>query len=151
MNEKCEIHDILDHCLVILHNQLKNKTEVIKEYTSQSVSVSGNDGKLHQVFLNILSNASQAILEKGNIRIKTEATGDMIKVAICDTGSGIRQEHIQKIFDPFFTTKAPGEGTGLGLSISYKIIEEHNGSVEINSKVNDGTEVIIKLPKRKEI
>jgi ligand-binding sensor domain-containing protein/signal transduction histidine kinase len=149
MNEKCEIHEILDHSLVILHNQLKKKAEVIKEYTDQSVSVSGNEGKLHQVFLNILSNAGQAIPEKGKIIIKTEVTGDQIKVIITDTGCGIRPEHLQKIFDPFFTTKAPGEGTGLGLSISYKIIEEHDGFVEINSIVNEGTEVIIILPKRK--
>jgi ligand-binding sensor domain-containing protein/signal transduction histidine kinase len=147
MDENCDIHEIIEHCLVILENQLKNKAEIIKDYTSSSVSVSGNDGKLHQVFLNILSNAGQAIMERGQITIKTVADHEYVRIFVLDTGCGISDENLQKIFDPFFTTKAPGEGTGLGLSIAYKIIEEHKGLIEINSILNNGTEVIVTLPK----
>ena len=145
-NEKCDIHLIIESCLLMLQNQTKYKVEITKKYTSQIYSVYGNEGKLHQVFLNILSNAIQAIVEKGCITISTFIMDNRIKISIHDTGCGISKENLLKVSDPFFTTKEAGKGVGLGLSIVYNIIEEHSGSIEYKSELGNGTEVIVELP-----
>lgn len=145
-NENCNIHAILDNCLVMLNNQLKRRIVVVKNFNHNQIIVKGNVGKLHQVFINILTNAVQAIESKGEIRIDTEIQLDQVIVVISDNGAGISKENIKQIEDPFFTTKPPGEGTGLGLSISYTIIKEHNGVINFESELNKGTKVIITLP-----
>ncbi len=142
----CDIHSIIDHCLIMLQSQLKNKVVVIKNYTEKPCHLIGNEGQLHQAILNIISNAEQSISEKGNIEISTEITDKQIIIEIADSGSGISQENIAKIFDPFFTTKDPGKGTGLGLSITYNIINEHNGTIEYESELGKGTIATIKIP-----
>lgn len=150
MDEKCEVHEVIENCLVILHNKLKHKVEVIRDFAESPIIILGNDGRLHQAFLNILSNAEQAISEKGVIQIKTQnRTGEVI-VTIDDDGSGISNSNLAKIMDPFFTTKAPGKGTGLGLSITYRIIEEHNGSITVTSTQDKGTTFEVRLPAQKE-
>jgi signal transduction histidine kinase len=132
----------------MLQNRLKTKVEIIKEFTSEYCMVIGNEGKLHQAILNILSNAEQSIQEKGVIEIKTNVFNTHLSIEISDSGCGIDQANIQKVFDPFFTTKSPGQGTGLGLSITYKIIQEHNGTIEIESLHGQGTKVIVHMPIR---
>ncbi len=144
--EKCDIHSIIDSCLIMLYNQIKFRIEIIKNYTEELYSLIGNEGKLHQVFLNILSNSSQAIEEKGSITIATEIKDSEFVVSIRDTGCGISDENLAKVSDPFFTTKEAGKGVGLGLSIVYTIIGEHNGSIEYKSEQGKWTEVIVKLP-----
>lgn len=144
--EKCEMHSIIDNCLIMLQNQLKNKIKIIKNFAQESLSISGNEGKLHQAILNIIANAEQSIETTGSITITTEKTENMAQITIADTGHGISEENLQKIFDPFFTTKAPGKGTGLGLSIAFNIIQEHNGKIKFDSAIDLGTKVIIKLP-----
>ena len=146
--EECLVHEILDNCLVMLNNQLKNRVEVIKKYTPGQLIVKGNDGQLHQAFLNVLNNASQAIPEKGEIQVSTLKNETDVIIEVSDTGSGIAPAIINKITDPFFTTKEPGKGTGLGLSITYSIIKEHEGTIEFESKVGKGTTVKIILPNR---
>ena len=143
---KCDIHSIIENCLVMLHNQTKNRVEVAKEFTSEAYVLMGNDGRLHQAILNILSNAAQAIPEKGDIKITTCLINKYMCIVITDSGSGINPQDFDKIFDPFFTTKEVGKGTGLGLSITQTIIAEHNGTVSIKSEPGKGTEVEIKLP-----
>ena len=106
----------------------------------------GNIGELHQMFISILNNSIQAIENEGVISIKTQKFKENIVIDISDTGSGISEENISKITDPFFTTKDPGKGTGLGLSIVYRIIQDHKGNLEFQSKVNKGTIVKITLP-----
>ena len=96
--------------------------------------------------MNIILNAVQAIKEKGIIKIITYQKGNYINVEIRDNGSGIPERNLSKIFEPFFTTKEVGKGTGLGLSIAYNIIKNHNGTIEVNSKVNEGTAFTIKIP-----
>jgi PAS domain S-box-containing protein len=140
----CNIHEIIENCLIMLRNQLKNKVEVKKVFTEKQHTIIGNEGKLHQALLNIISNAEQSIENSGTIEIKTEVVKDHIVVAISDSGTGINEENIKKIFDPFFTTKGPGKGTGLGLSITYNIIHEHNGSIKYESQPGIGTKAIIK-------
>jgi len=144
--ENCDIHAIINNCLVMLNNQLKNRIEVQKKINNLTISVLGNVGKLHQVFLNVLSNSIQAIEQEGVISISTFKRQNTIVIEISDSGCGINEENIVKITDPFFTTKDPGKGTGLGLSIAYNIIQDHKGTIEFQSKINLGTTVRISLP-----
>jgi PAS domain S-box-containing protein len=142
----CNIHEIIDNCLTMLFNQYKNRIEIERDYTDQLPLIMGREGKLHQVFLNIITNAVQAIEDKGTITIKTLVINNKLEIHISDTGTGITSENLKNIFDPFFTTKDPGKGTGLGLSITQKIIQEHNGTILCKSKVNKGSEFIINFP-----
>lgn len=142
----CDIHSIIDSCLVIMHNQLKNKVEVSKNYTDKQYKVFGSEGKLHQVILNVIANAEQSIEGKGTINISTEIVESNVIITIADSGCGISEESLPKIFDPFYTTKAPGKGTGLGLSITLNIMQEHNGTIDYESQLGKGTKAIIKLP-----
>ncbi|MEM9328886.1 MAG: ATP-binding protein [Bacteroidota bacterium] len=145
--EICDVNDILDNCLTILSSKLKHTVEVTRDYTKNAATLKGNEGKLHQAFLNLLANAQQAIEVEGTIIITTLAAEKLVSVSIKDSGVGITEENLNKIGDPFFTTKPPGTGTGLGLSITYSIIEEHKGLIEVNSEVNEGTEFVVTLPR----
>jgi signal transduction histidine kinase len=145
-NEKCDIHSIINNCLLILNNRTKNRVFIEKKYTEKTFQLAGNEGKLHQAFLNILSNSEQAIGQEGKIYIETELHNDLLRITISDTGCGIREEDLGRIFDPFFTTKEPGKGTGLGLSITYTIIREHHGTLEYYSQTGKGTQAVICLP-----
>ncbi len=104
--------------------------------------------QIRQVLINMLTNSIQAIVEQGELTVKTSAKNDFIEISISDNGCGIPPENLNKIFDPFFTTKATGEGTGLGLSICYGFIKRHNGSIDVESKVGVGTTFTVKLPIR---
>ncbi|MFN8259177.1 MAG: ATP-binding protein [Bacteroidales bacterium] len=146
LDEVCDIHSIIDNCLVILQNKIKHKAVIEKKYSINPLIIKGNLGKLHQAFLNILTNSVQAIPVKGNIEIKTLFDENLVSIEITDDGVGIEKKNIKQVTDPFFTTKPPGEGTGLGLSISYTIIKEHGGKLEIESELNKGTKVKITLP-----
>ncbi|MFN8206558.1 MAG: PAS domain S-box protein [Bacteroidales bacterium] len=144
--EPCNIHEIIDNCLTLLHNEIKNKLEIRKDYTQKLAEVSGNEGKLHQAILNILANATQAIEQSGIIQISTRVERNFLRVEIKDNGSGIRKEIMPRVFDLFFTTKEPGKGSGMGLSITYDIIREHKGNIQIESEEGNGTSVILNLP-----
>ncbi|MEQ8926766.1 MAG: ATP-binding protein [Fulvivirga sp.] len=144
-DEECNINSTIEHCLTMLNNRLKNKVKVVKQLDLNCPTILGNEGKLHQAVLNIISNAEQAIAEKGVITIKTHFNKAYLIVQISDNGEGISQENIAKIADPFFTTKEPGVGTGLGLFITYNIIEEHNGVITVDSEVGKGTTFTIKF------
>ena len=144
--ERCDIHSILENCLVILNNKIKHVIEIEREYDSKPIVITGNIGKIHQVFLNIILNAIHSIDKKGKIRIKTNVSNQHHIIEIEDSGCGIPKENLKKIADPFFTTKEPGVGTGLGLSIVYNILKEHSGTIEIKSIVQKGTLVKIKFP-----
>ena len=147
----CNIHNIIDHCLILLNNQeVKAKIVVKKNFTDIPFSVKCNAGKLHQVFLNILLNSAQAIKDRGEIKIYTQIEKSRAIIIIKDTGCGIKPEILSKITDPFFTTKDPGEGAGLGLSISYNILREYDGTIEFESEPGSGTTVTISLPVNKQ-
>lgn len=110
--------------------------------------------RMRQVFLNLLLNGAQAIEEQGVIKFSSRYDRDNHSVVIIveDNGCGISDDLQDKIFDPFFTTKAPGKGTGLGLSVSYSIIQEHGGSISIDSSIKDSiTRFIITLPVEEEV
>lgn len=143
--EACDIHSILDNCLTMLSSQLKHRIVIEKFYSARVPATKGNVGKLHQAFLNILSNASQAIEKEGRITIRTQKKGNNIIVKVADTGIGISKENMQNIINPFYTTKEPGKGVGLGLSITYNIIQEHKGEIDFKSDVGKGTTVTVIL------
>jgi len=144
--EDCDIHEIIENCLIIVNSQLNNRVKVNKKFTDKKMIVLGNVGQLHQVYLNILINAIQSIEKEGIILIQTKIKNEIVYTEIYDTGCGIDQKNISKITEPFFTTKEPGKGTGLGLSISYNIIAQHKGSIKFTSQLNKGTIVKIGLP-----
>ena len=143
--KKANLHEGIESTLTLLHSVYKDKVEIERDY-GEIPEVECLPGQVNQVFMNILSNAIQAIPETGKIFIKTWEENDAVKISIKDTGTGISEETKRKIFDPFFTTKEVGKGTGLGLSISYGIIEKHNGKIEVNSAIGKGTEFVISLP-----
>jgi signal transduction histidine kinase len=143
---KCNIHSILDNCLLMIKGKLPSRIDIKKDFSLEVDTLMCNEGKLHQAFLNIILNAIQAIEDKGVIEITTRKINSKIQISISDTGCGVSEYNLNKITDPFFTTKDPGEGAGLGLSISLSIIDDHNGSLEIESEEGKGTKVIVVLP-----
>lgn len=149
--KKVDIHDGLDSTLILLNSSMQGKITVHREY-GQIPKVECLAGKINQVFMNILNNAIQAMMEDGvhnpepQIWLRTSLTEGMVKIEIQDNGPGIPEEIKQRIFEPFFTTKAVGKGTGLGLSIVYSIIENHKGEIKVVSEKGKGTNFIIKLP-----
>lgn len=149
MDEDCDIHEILNNCFTIVRSQSKHKTEFIKNYSNEQIIARGNAGKIHQVFLNILTNSIHALKDEGEVSATTHIRGENALIEILDNGRGIDKSIINKILDPFFTTKPPGEGTGLGLPISLSIIEEHRGTFNIESELNKGTKITITLPLKK--
>lgn len=146
-DEDCDIHAIIDNCLVIIHSQIKEDIIIEKKYDPDVPQVKGNVGKLHQVFMNVITNANQAIEGHGKIVINTRKNKEGIIVEVSDTGLGMDEEILSKITDPFFTTKEPGKGTGLGLTIAYSIIKDHGGKMEFISDPGKGTVVRIMLLK----
>ncbi|MBE9201992.1 MULTISPECIES: PAS domain S-box protein [unclassified Nodularia (in: cyanobacteria)] len=157
--KQVDIHDGLDSTLMILQNRLKAQPDhpgilVIKEY-GKIPAVQCYPGQLNQVFMNILSNAIDALEEnfvgeQRQIHISTELLhNNLVTICIADNGLGIPQKILSKLFDPFFTTKDVGKGTGLGLSISYQIIvDKHRGNLSCHSIPGEGAKFIIEIPIR---
>ncbi len=143
--KSADVNEGLDSTLILLHNKYKNRIEIVKEYGKLPL-VECYPGQLNQVFMNLLSNAIDAIEDTGRIMVKTSVTNGKVKISISDTGHGIPKDNMAKIFDPFFTTKNIGKGTGLGLSISLGIIQKHNGSIDIKSEPGKGSVFIITFP-----
>ncbi len=145
-SELCDIHLVVSNCLTILNSQFKNRIEVTLYLAKESYKLYGNEGELHQLIMNVLSNAEQAISDEGKVIVKSEVLEDWFHLTIIDSGGGIDPKDIDQITNPFFTTKEPGKGTGLGLSISYDIVRRHHGRLTFDSKVGEGTSVLIELP-----
>jgi signal transduction histidine kinase len=140
-----DIHESIEDTLVILSHELKHGIEVERRF-GDIPGLACYPGRINQVLLNILKNASQAISPPGKISIETAFEGGEIRLTISDTGCGIDPDQISKIFDPGFTTKGVRVGTGLGLSITYRIIQDHGGRISVDSKVGHGTTFTIHLP-----
>jgi signal transduction histidine kinase len=139
------INEGLDSTILILHNKLKERIRISKEYGTFK-DIMCYPGQMNQVFMNVLNNAQEAIEGSGEIRIKTWLEDHQVFISIKDNGRGMTEQVKKKIFDPFYTTKDVGQGTGLGLSISFGIIEKHKGKIKINSSPGKGTEFIISIP-----
>lgn len=141
---------VIDVAIDMAFNEIKYRARLVKDYGRKVPVVMASEGRLSQVFLNLIINATHAIdegdLENNEIRVKTWAEGDQVCAQVLDTGSGIAPENLGKLFEPFFTTKKIGVGSGLGLPISKGIIEGYGGTIAVESKVGTGTCFTIKLP-----
>jgi histidine kinase len=168
--EPVQVNKIIEDALLMIGEQLRLRNiETVKTLSSPLPLVNGDANKLEQVFLNLITNARDAIEEKiaaghsmhkteadaclqptvGKLEIITRCTNcrdDWVEILIKDTGCGIPSHMVDKIFDPFFTTKEVGEGTGLGLSISYGIIKEHHADIQVMETGPQGTTVGIRIP-----
>ncbi len=144
-NDQFNVNEGLESTLKIAQNHLKDRIEVERKFGSLP-NIECSPSQINQVFLNIITNAAQAIDGQGKITISTVSAGDHVIVRIQDTGSGMDEETRKRIFDPFYTTKAVGQGTGLGLSIAFRIIEEHGGRINVKSTPGVGTEFVLALP-----
>lgn len=147
--KEIDIHQAIDDTLNLLTGEIKNRIQIIKKY-NQLPRVTCYASHINQVFMNLLSNAAQAIEGHGNIWIATSQTNrsgePFVEISFQDSGKGMSEEVIEKIFDPFFSTKGVGQGTGLGLSISYGIVQKHGGEIRVKSQPGIGTEFTVLLP-----
>lgn len=143
--QEADINKELDLTLDLIRHETKNRIEVVKNY-SEIPPIKCYPNMLNQVFMNILVNAAQAIDGVGQITIDTSFENNSLIVKIKDTGCGIKEP--EKIFFAGYTTKGVGVGTGLGLAISQKIIEKHEGKIEVKSQVDKGSEFIITIPSK---
>lgn len=142
------LNENLDSVLLIANSVLKHKVQIDKQY-GDIPAVSCSPSQLNQVFLNLITNAAQAIEhEQGKITLKTSADEHFVQVSIQDNGKGIPKDVIAKIFDPFFTTKPIGQGTGLGLSISHQIVTQHGGKIKVASQEGKGTRFVVFIPRQ---
>jgi histidine kinase len=156
-----DVNRVIEDSFLMVGEQLRLRNiEIIKSLDPSLPEIKGDTNQLEQVFLNLITNARDAIMEKydgekpqnGNaesIEIITRASetdNGFVEVLFKDSGNGIKQSAQNSIFDPFFTTKEVGKGTGLGLSISYGIISDHTGKIEIADTGPQGTTFKVKLP-----
>jgi PAS domain S-box-containing protein len=148
-NERIEVdlNAVITDVFSLLEHQFEvGRIKVRRELASTPVRVLGIEHQLQQVFLNLFLNARDAMPRGGWLSVTTRVDGDRVVAEIADTGSGIPAEQLARIYDPFFTTKAIGRGTGLGLSITYGIVREHDGTINCDSAVGQGTRFTLALP-----
>jgi len=149
-----DLNQVIHDTLSLLEHQFKKAQITVELHLSESLpAISGNAGKLQQVFLNLLLNAKEAMPEGGTLRLTTHCEGN-VEAIVADTGQGIAPEDLKRIYDPFFTTKTmpkPGErrGTGLGLAVTYGIIQEHTGKIHVDSTVGAGTAFHLEFPQQR--
>ncbi len=142
-----ELSTALESTLSALRHELDDKALRVTTDFQQGPPVACNPGKLNQMFYSILLNAIQASAREGLLEVRSRPDGKIaVVVEIEDHGCGISSEHLPHIFEPFFTTKPVGGGTGLGLSVSYGIARDHGGSLEVESRVGQGSLFRIRLP-----
>src|SRR5215831_5142572 len=147
------LNDVVKKSFILINEQLRlRKIQIDMDLCPGLVAVI-DESRLEQVFINLLSNARDAIHEAhgqagGGIRVRSRAlSSSEIEIEISDNGIGMTEETRSKIFNPFFTTKEAGKGTGLGLSISHGIVQEHGGSIDCGSERGQGTTFRIRLPR----
>jgi two-component system, NtrC family, sensor kinase len=143
--KKVQLEEGIENTLQMISGELKNRVVVHTDYAKMP-EVMCYASELNQVFMNLLTNAAQAIENEGEIWIQVRSQGEKAIISIRDSGRGMTQATAEKIFDPFFTTKAIGKGTGLGLSISYGIVKKHGGDITVQSEPGKGTEFKVSVP-----
>ena len=144
---RVDLNDIITDVLALLEHQLSTASiKIRRELSSDSAAVLGYEHKLQQVFLNLFLNARDAMPGGGWLSVTTEVEHGHVRVEVSDTGSGIPENMLSRIYDPFFTTKAIGKGTGLGLSITYGIVREHDGTIDCDSSIGQGTRFMLTVP-----
>jgi two-component system, NtrC family, sensor kinase len=142
-----DLNRILKETLTLIEHQVEKSGVAIRASLSDAVPpMRGNAGKLQQVFLNLFLNARDAMPGGGTLTVRSWGEAGYAHVEIADTGFGISPENLARIYDPFFTTKSAKKGTGLGLSVTYGIVQEHNGIIEVESRVGAGTRFRLEFP-----
>jgi PAS domain S-box-containing protein len=142
-----DLNTVIGEVLALLEHQFaQHNIKVRRELSDEPLTVLGMEHKLQQVFLNLFLNARDAMPKGGWLSIATRFDDGRIVAEVSDTGSGIPNEYLSRIYDPFFTTKTVGQGTGLGLSITYGIVREHDGSIDCDSRLGQGTRFVISFP-----
>src|SRR5881398_1516058 len=147
--ELVDIDDVIERSLLLVEEQLRLRgIEVELELCPDELLVLANPIQLEQVFINLLTNARDALADSNRktIRIASSRAEERIRIAFSDTGPGIPSDVEQRIFDPFFTTKEVGTGTGLGLSITYSILKEYGGEISVTSRAGKGATFLVELP-----
>ncbi len=122
------------------------KTVIVEDLADPLPPIEGDANQIQQVIVNLALNACEAMPEGGTLLISTLARNGRVVIQVTDTGHGIKKEHLDKVFEPFFSTKPVGKGTGLGLSVSYGIVEQHGGTLEVESEDGKGSTFTISLP-----
>ena len=145
--EPTDLNICLNNALRIGNSLLeKNRVEVARDF-SAIPELRCTPSKINQVFLNVISNAAQAMSGSGGIlKISSRYIDNQVQIRFEDQGIGMDETTLQKMFDPFFTTKPVGEGTGLGMSIAYKIMQSHNGHIDVSTQLNEGSVVTLFFP-----
>ena len=142
-----DINTIIDEILLLHEKQLReNDIKIVSTFAEGLGRVNASKNQLRQVFLNIVANARDAMAKGGTLTVITGSDGETVSIKITDTGTGIKEEHMDKIFDSFFTTKGEVKGVGLGLSVCYGFIKDHGGDIVVKSRVGIGTTFVITLP-----
>jgi|GEM_PF-6852338 len=143
------VNDILEETLTLVGRRLSlHQIEVQKEMVPNLPEIHADPDRLQQVFINLITNARQAMKEGGTLRVvsRESRNGEWLEIILADMGEGIAKEHLNKIFDPFFTTRSPGEGMGLGLSVTHRHIKDHGGAIHVWSEKGRGTVFRVALP-----
>nr|MBC8246345.1 hypothetical protein [Deltaproteobacteria bacterium] len=165
-----DVNEMIDDAFLMMNEQLKGEDIVVERHLSNQLpKVQGSVHQLEQVFVNLITNAMDAIRDKrgngdpilelspeqtsskknGKVEIKTSLSDDaegFVEILVCDNGCGIPEDIAARVFDPFYTTKDVGKGTGLGLSISYGIIKDHKGTIEVTQTGPEGSTFLTRLP-----
>lgn len=150
--KEMQLNQVVNNAVGLVENVMRNKGIMyLTQLAPDLPMVSLDATRIEQVLLNLFNNAMDAMPAGGELTVSTEAFdgddgGAWVRMCVKDTGEGIREEHLDRLFDPFFTTKEVGKGTGLGLSISYGLIQEHGGTLSVESELQKGTEFRIELP-----
>ena len=148
--DSLSLRDTIDQAIPLVSLNHLSQSLTYDNQCDGTIYIPGYSQKLIQVFVNLLSNATDASSQGGKIEIQAFLNGQTVNTIVRDYGKGIRKDHLAKIFDPFFTTKPIGEGTGLGLSLTYNIIQEHGGSISVSNK-EEGCQFEVSLPRFKPI
>ena len=142
-----QVNDLARQTLQLLgKREAFQNINLVDDLADYLPSIHGDKNQLQQVFVNLSLNACEAMPNGGTLLISTSCTADCVVIKVTDTGSGIKREHVDSIFEPFFTTKPVGKGTGLGLSVSYGIVQQHGGTLEVESQEGKGATFTITLP-----
>jgi two-component system NtrC family sensor kinase len=143
--DSMDLNEGIESALMIAQHQMRDRVKVVK-HLQPLPKVKCMASQINQVFLNLITNAAQAIDGDGTLTIDSKADANNVEISFSDTGCGIPDDVLPKIFDPFFTTKPVGEGTGLGLSIVHKIVKSHGGSIKVRTTPKKGTTFTVMLP-----
>lgn len=143
-----DVEMVMEQCLVFCEHVIRDHGTSVERAFEAGLTIRGVRGQLHQIFINLITNACHAMPDgAGRLLLRTETNDDGVAISVTDNGAGIPTDQQESIFEPFFSTKGEGKGTGLGLSIVRKIVQQHSGTIEVRSVLGEGTTFRVWLPK----